>query len=77
MVVAPADRPLTPRLRGIPGRVLGTIGRSFTGLNEGLVNASSELARAAFKFAIAEKPIGRFMIRSRIRVVKRHPEGDW
>jgi hypothetical protein len=27
--------------------------------------------------AIAEKPAGRFMIRSRIRVVKRHPEGDW
>jgi hypothetical protein len=27
--------------------------------------------------AIAEKPAGRFMIRNRIRVVKRHPEGDW
>jgi hypothetical protein len=25
----------------------------------------------------AEKPAGRFMIRNRIRVVKRHPEGDW
>ncbi len=34
-------------------------------------------ARAAFKEAIAEKPAGRFMIRSRTRVVKRHPEGDW
>jgi hypothetical protein len=22
-------------------------------------------------------PAGRFMIRNRIRVVKRHPEGDW
>jgi hypothetical protein len=35
------------------------------------------LARAAFAVAIEEKPTGRFMIRSRIRVVKRHPEGDW
>ena len=35
------------------------------------------LARFAFKLAIAEKPGGRFMIRSRPRVVKRHPEGDW
>jgi hypothetical protein len=34
---------------------------------------SLELARAAF----AEKPAGRFVIRSRTRVVKRHPEGDW
>jgi hypothetical protein len=24
-----------------------------------------------------QKPAGRFMIRSRTRVVKRHPEGDW
>jgi hypothetical protein len=32
-------------------------------------------ARAVFKAAIAEKPDGRFMIRSRTRVVKRHPEG--
>jgi hypothetical protein len=36
-----------------------------------------ELARAAFKVAIAEKPAGRLMIGSRIRVVKRHPQGDW
>ena len=35
------------------------------------------LARASFKAAIAEKPSGRFMIRSRTRVVTRHPEGDW
>jgi hypothetical protein len=35
------------------------------------------LARAAFKIASEEKPVGRFMIRSRTRVVKRHPEGDW
>ena len=34
-------------------------------------------ARAAIAIAIAEKPAGRFMIRSRTRVVKRHPEGDW
>jgi hypothetical protein len=33
-------------------------------------------ARAVFKVAVAEKPAGRFMIRSRRRVVKRHPEGD-
>jgi hypothetical protein len=37
---------------------------------------SLELARAVFKVAIAEKPGGRFMIRSRTRVVKRYPEGD-
>jgi hypothetical protein len=30
-----------------------------------------------FKEAIAEKPAGKFMIRSRTHVVKRHPEGDW
>jgi hypothetical protein len=34
------------------------------------------LARAAFEVAIAEKPTGMFMIRSRTRIVKRHPEGD-
>jgi hypothetical protein len=39
---------------------------------------AGHLARAAFKEAIAEKPSGRFMTRSRsrTRVVKRHPEGD-
>jgi hypothetical protein len=31
------------------------------------------LARAAFAAAIADKPTGRFMIRSRTRVVTRHP----
>jgi hypothetical protein len=36
-----------------------------------------ELASAAFAAAVEEKPTGRFMIRARIRVVKRHPEGDW
>jgi hypothetical protein len=38
---------------------------------------SFALARAAFVAAIAEKPAARLMIRSRTRVVKRHPEGDW
>jgi hypothetical protein len=38
---------------------------------------SLELARAAFAAAVAEKPASRFMIRYRIRIVKRHPEGDW
>jgi hypothetical protein len=38
---------------------------------------SLELARAAFAAAIAEKPAGRFMIRSRTRVVQRYPRGDW
>jgi hypothetical protein len=34
-------------------------------------------ARAVFKVAVGEKPAGRFMIRSRPRVVKRNPDGDW
>ena len=38
---------------------------------------AAELARAAFAAAIAEKPGGRFTIRSRTRVVKRHQDGDW
>jgi hypothetical protein len=38
---------------------------------------SLALARGAFTAAIADKPAGRFMIRNRTRVVKRHPEGDW
>ena len=38
---------------------------------------SFALARAAFKEAVAEKPTGRFLIRSRTTVVKRHPVGDW
>jgi hypothetical protein len=38
---------------------------------------SLALARAAFAAAIAEKPAGRFLIRQRTRVVRRHPEGDW
>jgi hypothetical protein len=38
---------------------------------------SLALAHAAFAAAVAEKPAGRFMIRSRIRVVRRRPEGDW
>jgi hypothetical protein len=31
----------------------------------------------AMMAAIAVKPAGWFMIRSRTRVVKWHPEGDW
>jgi hypothetical protein len=38
---------------------------------------SLELARAALAVAIAGKRAGRFMIRSRTRVVQRHPKGDW
>jgi hypothetical protein len=38
---------------------------------------SLELSRAAFKIAVEGKPAGQFMIRSRTRVVQRHPEGDW
>jgi hypothetical protein len=30
-----------------------------------------------FATAVAEKAAGRFMIRNRIRVVKRHSEGEW
>jgi len=30
-----------------------------------------------FDAAVEEKPAGWFTIRHRIRVVKRHPEGDW
>jgi hypothetical protein len=41
------------------------------------IRRSLALARAALAAAIAEKPAGRFMIRSRTRVVQRHPEGDW
>jgi hypothetical protein len=32
---------------------------------------------AAFAAGIAEKPANRFMIRNRIRVVKRYPDIDW
>ena len=35
------------------------------------------VARAAFEVAVEEKPGARFIIRQRIRVVKRHREGDW
>jgi hypothetical protein len=38
---------------------------------------SLAFARAVLAAAIAEKPAARFTIRSRTRVVKRHPEGDW
>ena len=39
--------------------------------------AARDAAPARPKQAIAEKSSGRFMIRSRTRVVKRHPEGNW
>jgi hypothetical protein len=39
--------------------------------------AVTTLRAGAVAAAIEEKPGGRFMIRHRIRVVKRHPEGDW
>jgi hypothetical protein len=35
------------------------------------------LALACAAFAMRPPPAGRFMIRSRIRVVKWYPEGDW
>ncbi len=35
------------------------------------------LARAAFAAGSRRNRAGRFMIRSRTRVVQRHPEGDW
>jgi hypothetical protein len=35
-----------------------------------------ELAGVAFAAAIANRPAGRFMIRTRIRVVRRYPQGD-
>ena len=38
---------------------------------------SFAVARAVFDTAIAEKPADYFTIRQRIRVVKKHPEGDW
>jgi hypothetical protein len=38
---------------------------------------SDALARAALAATVEGKPSGRFMIRSRTRVVRRHPEGDW
>jgi hypothetical protein len=38
---------------------------------------SLAFAHAVFAVAVAERSAGRFMIRQRIRVVKRHPEGDW
>ncbi len=36
-----------------------------------------DLARVVFAAAIEKKPAGRFIIRSRTRVVQRHPEDDW
>jgi hypothetical protein len=49
-------------------------GRSYETL---AVCRSLELACVAFAAAIAKRRSGRFMIRSRTRVVQRHPKGDW
>jgi hypothetical protein len=38
---------------------------------------SLALVHAVFEAAVEEKPRSRFTVRQRIRVVKRHPEGDW
>jgi hypothetical protein len=53
---------------------VGCVGAELRAL---AVCVTLELARVAFEAAIAKKPAGRFMIRSRTRVVQRHPEGDW
>jgi len=45
---------------------------------ETLANCCSiELAGVVFAAAIAKKPAGRFVVRSRTRVVQRNPQGDW
>jgi hypothetical protein len=49
--------------------------RSWLQINR--LQKNDALARAVFAAAVAEKPSARFMIRHRICVVKRHPEGDW
>jgi hypothetical protein len=49
------------------------MGRGGADLRDASDLPSLELARAAFEVAIAEKPAGRFMIRSRTRVV----QGTW
>jgi hypothetical protein len=42
---------------------------------DGCIWIVAAIARAALKAAVADKPAGKFMIRSRTRVVKRHLEG--
>jgi hypothetical protein len=68
-----------PQDHWLPGFNFNVKERDADGLhNETLaICRSLALARAVFAAAIGEKPAGRFMIRSRMRVVKRHPEGDW
>jgi hypothetical protein len=53
------------------------MGREGADLRDAGDRRTLALARAALEVAVEEKPTGRFMIRSRTRVVKRHPEGDW
>ena len=43
-------------------------------MTETLAIRSLELTRAAFAAAVEENHAGRFIIRNRARVVKRHPE---
>jgi hypothetical protein len=68
-----------PQDHGLPGFNFNIEGWDAKGLHyETLaICRSLALARVAFEVAIEEKPAGRFMIRSRTRVVKRHPKGDW
>jgi hypothetical protein len=46
------------------------------GQNHETLYRTLAMAQAAFEVAIKDKPTGRFVIRSRTRVVKWHPEGD-
>ena len=64
---------LAPRLQ-LQRRGMGRKGRTYETL---AICPTLALARAALAAAIAVKPAGRFMIRSRTRVVQRHPKGDW
>jgi ATP-dependent DNA ligase len=66
--------PIEIRKARLPSWLRDAKGQSYETL---AICRAMALARAAYAAAIAEKPVGRFMIRNRIRVVKRHPEGDW
>jgi len=41
------------------------------------VSGATAISVVRKEFIIEEKPTGRFMIRNRTRVVRRHREGDW
>jgi hypothetical protein len=68
-----------PQDRCSPSLIFNVEEYSATGLTyETLADcATLELARVVFEAVIAKKPAGHFLIRSRTRVVQRHPEGDW